>query len=123
MMDFENMTLTQAKEYCYMWRNSHQAPCEGTGCELLRRHICMDWVHEWDFDCLTPDELEICKAVGAKFVSVDKAGSGYVSLWRSKPMQDICGEYKGIDAYMGCISHDLFPSIKPGDCINVEELI
>lgn len=131
MIDFENMTLAQTREYCSKWSHEHGYPCEETGCELRRRHICRDWVHEWDFDRLTPQEFEICKALGAKWVSTDAEYPDIVSLWKSKPMVEDGDHYNsrfypkdGLKSeWISHINSELFPSVKPGDCIDVEELL
>lgn len=123
--DIGSMTLAHAKEYCFQWRHSHQAPCEKTGCELRRRHICMDCVHEWDFDRLTPEELEICKALGAKWITRSLESEHFCSLWSIKPSFDKIEShyFTGVEGYVATISSNKFPSVKPGDCINVEEMI
>lgn len=125
--DIGNMTLAQAIEYCSKWAHEHGYPCEKTGCELRRRHICMDWVHEWDFDRLTPNELEICKALGAKYVTRSENGL-CTELWSTAPMKRRDDDEKVYFVACGIgpianTDHSLFPSVKPGDCINVEELI
>lgn len=126
-MDFENMTLSQVKEHCRKWRLEHGYPCEETGCDLKRRHICNDWAHEWDFDKLTAEELEICKAVGAKYISIDKPVSlpDVVELWKEKPVLNGCSgiyENRAVDARLAAVSMQLFPSLKPGDCICVNDI-
>ena len=70
---------------------------------------------------LTEPELAICKAVGAKWVSRDKE-SDSVDLWGVKPIKK-CGFYKVNGEYpIATVRDDLFPSVKPGDCICVEEV-
>ena len=70
---------------------------------------------------LTELELAICKAVGAKWVSRDKE-SDSVDLWGVKPIKER-GFYKVNGEYpIATVRDDLFPSVKPGDCICVEEV-
>lgn len=122
-IDISSMTLAQAKEYCRKWSHEHGYPCEKTGCELKRRNICIDWVHEWDLDRLTPEELKICMAIGAKWISMDLGCDGYVSIWSEKPNRNNENGFENAKADIGCISAEKFPSVSPGDCICVEELL
>ncbi len=74
---------------------------------------------------LTEPELAICKAVGAKWVSMDNfQKTCLVYLWEHEPNIGLNGkEYvpSGEDeCELGSIKYDLFPSVKPGDCICVE---
>ena len=128
-IDIDSMTLSQAKAYCRNCRLSCIGHCEEVGaCELRNRHICMDWVHEWGFDRLTPEELEICRLIGAKWISKDKRNDvNTVDLWRQKPNGEVSGStyvYRNYEGFeVAAISDSLFPSVKPGDCICVEDLI
>lgn len=85
----------------------------------------MDWVHEWDFGRLTSEELEICRAVGAKWVTKDNYTTEcFVYLWAERPDAGNNGNtYGGAKKSFGKILGDLFPSVKPGDCICVDDLI
>ena len=76
---------------------------------------------------LTDKELEICRAVGAKWVALNDNGLK-VSLWNEKPnLEEYFLEkhkaYTG-DGYepIAYFIRDMFPSIKEGDCICVEDL-
>lgn len=73
---------------------------------------------------LTEKELAICKAVGAKWVSRDK-GVLVVELWRERPEME-GGVTKptfvaDTDCWVADVDCNLFPSVKPGDCICVED--
>lgn len=132
LADIGSMTFAQAKEYC----REHCLRIVGTEekcadrCELAKRNICgygnsYD-VYQWELDLISPHELEICKALGAKWVSRDEIG-GSVHLWKSMPKQ---AQLTPIKQYFGdghlsisTVSADIFQSVKPGDCINVEELL
>lgn len=72
---------------------------------------------------ITPEELAICKAVGAKWLCMDDAGFK-ADLWNTKPSKTDKGIYVafGVDP-MARLQPYVFPSLKPGDCINVEELM
>lgn len=129
--DIGKMTLAEAKEYCRKQRIErtpkykfcNESEC---GCELKRRNICIDWVHEWNFDRLTPEELEICRALEAKWVSRDGSCEGeVVHLWSSEPKQDEDGDYlySSDNAPIAAVFKGIFKSINRGDCINVEELL
>lgn len=122
-LDIGTMTLAQAKEHCRNFRLSHAGHCEEVGtCELRSRHICGDWPHEWEIvrDRLTPEELEICRAIGAKWASKDRHKMSNIEFWKDKPVLSGDGfTYSGGErlAYLPC--HCL-PSLKPGDCICVD---
>lgn len=126
-IDIGSMTLAQAKEYCSKRAHEHGYPCEKTECELRRRHICVGWVHEWDFERLTPQELEICRAVGAKWITKGEKARK-VDFWNATPMKRTDEDGKiyyvacGVDPF-GSLHDNLFPSIKPGDRICIEDLI
>ena len=127
-----NMTLAQAKEYCLKhstWIKEGRDDSCRKHCELGKRHICgfgcsYD-VFQWNLDRLrlTPQELEICRALGAKYISRDmvhtKCG---IELRAEKPTKDGHGEYVG-GYVLAAVDTSLFPSVKLGDCINVEELL
>ena len=72
---------------------------------------------------ITPEELAICKAVGAKWLCMDDAGFK-ADLWNTKPSKTDKGIYVafGVDP-MARLQPYVFPSLKPGDCINVEEMM
>lgn len=75
---------------------------------------------------LTEQELAICKLVGAKWVSRDGTHPGWenVCLWISKPEyqeKTYCGA--DLDDDIATFSTDYFPSLEPGDLVNVEEMI
>lgn len=74
---------------------------------------------------LTADELTICKLVGAKWVSRDKGDvddEKRVYLWEEKPGIDCHGVFRTSHSKnCGWLPAKHFPSIYPGDCINVEE--
>lgn len=77
---------------------------------------------------LTKEELEICRALGAKWVSRDDELGDVVNvdIWDDKPEKSSDGSYmayKKDTLHIAGINFKIFPSIKPGDCINVEELM
>lgn len=76
---------------------------------------------------LTEDELAICKLTGANYVTRDKNNDRYVLLWAEKPDQKTeDGRYLPKVGTVGApyceMWVDCFPSVKPGDCICVEEV-
>lgn len=78
---------------------------------------------------LTPDELTICKALGAKWVSRDDEEPSFSSMdvrfWKSMPSKGSRSYYtteSDSDAIALCDAY-LFPSLKSGDLVNVEDLI
>lgn len=123
-------TLNECKEYCRQFRKEHPGGfCEEHGCILNKRNICQDYIHEWYLDKLTPEEVEICRLLKAKWVirecTIDR---DYVYLFRSKPDFFTDKEDKKVTLLIndkhnsiGGLSAHLFPSVKKGDCICVNE--
>lgn len=77
---------------------------------------------------LTEKEQKICEAIGAKYVTMDmKTHYGRVDLWKKEPKCDADGNYKhttnGIfnEPVLACVLHEVFNSVKAGDCIYVGE--
>lgn len=117
--DIEKMTIKQAKEYCMKFRKLYGYPCKETVCELRKRNICMDWVHEWRIERLTQSELDICRLIGAKYVTRDILNEFYVLLWSENPEYDGAGSYTGDP--IACIGIEKFPSVKVGEIICLED--
>ena len=130
-LDISDMTLAQAKGYCKHLMGE-EPPC-GKVCDLKKSGICgsgglpCDW--KLDRAHLAPEELEICRKIGAKWVSMDEGGCiDRVLLWSNKPQTRInCSDNHSIvfDAFngecLGYLKHSKFPSVHPGDCICVED--
>lgn len=130
--DIGGMTLEQAKEYCIEKRKEATTFC-GDSCKLFQFCVCNGIsdgsVINWNLDRqrLTPEELEICRALGAKWVTLSERGLR-VDLWAEKPIQ--CRDENG-SIYFVCAGADnvamvkksAFQSVKPGDCISVEDLL
>lgn len=122
-LDIGSMTIAQAKEYCEKNRSDK---C-GKHCEFRRRHICgygcaVD-IYQWDLARLTPHELEICRVLGAKWVSKDNYKETVaVNLWNQKPELGDDGKVYRKGKIIADISVFLFPSVKQGDCICVDNL-
>ena len=71
---------------------------------------------------LTEQELAICKALKAKWASKDDSGLSS-ALWNTKPSR-MGGVYTA--SKIGPIARVktyFFPSLRPGDLVNVEELL
>lgn len=72
---------------------------------------------------LTEQELAICKAVGAKWVERQGEPFDYqVHLWSEKPDKSMNTEETS-RIRIGGIRTELFPSVCPGDLVNVEEIL
>lgn len=75
---------------------------------------------------LTKTELDICKALGAKWVSKEEAWPYTVQLWEYEPRCEIYDGSKSYEGKLGfpvsiaSISPDKFPSLKNGDLLCVE---
>ena len=75
---------------------------------------------------LTEQELAICKALGAKWVSWDKfhipeLRRGIVDLWKCSPHYN-GAQYSGT-GLLARVDIEMFPSLNPGDLVNVEEIL
>ena len=68
--------------------------------------------------CLTEQEKKICDDCSAKWVSRDMTGKT-VTLWESKPELEHNTYINKTFGAIGSLSIGLFPSVKPGDCIEV----
>lgn len=72
---------------------------------------------------LTEPEIAIMRAVGAKWVSRDERINGFCDLWENKP--SVCeGLYANRDKEtvpLASVKSRLFPTVKPGDCVEVAE--
>ena len=104
---------------CKDFKNSfHDKAAELMGLEVIEVE---------DKPHLTEAELAICKALGAKWVSRDGEGYNYmgvVKLWREKPqMGNSPCYYLTAGTYIATCELNCFPSLSPGDCVNVEELM
>lgn len=79
---------------------------------------------------LTEQELAICKALGAKWVSRGIEPFNFVEesvqLWSDKPIHTWKRSYSiehNTVYLLASMSAELFASVHPGDLVNVEELI
>lgn len=129
--DIGCMTLAQVKEYCQNHVNGG-FKCTEQSCEFLKRGICCsDFVKYRNLDLLTPQELEICRVLGAKWVSRDAQFPDTVDLWKSKPVVEEGDHYNSrfhpngerATQWIACFNSNIFTSVNLGRCINVEELI
>ena len=81
----------------------------------------------WDLpELLTEQELDICRSVGAKWVTLDpeKYYHAYVKFWDNKPSlyedgSGYHGDTGNAANLVGTVLANLFPSIHPGDCLAV----
>ena len=76
---------------------------------------------------LTEQELAICKALGARWVSRNECNYDNVNLWEIEPTKSVNTSPRQYIARNGsllaAVNVCLFPSLNPGDCINVEDLM
>lgn len=114
-------TLNEIKEECEKW---YDLDCRK--CRIYE--FCINLLEgerpgNWDLSekpRLTERELEICRLLGAKWLSRDDKENS-IDLWKDAP-EYFEGNY--IDGGMiGFVPSDCFPSVKPGDCICVKEFI
>ena len=69
---------------------------------------------------LTENELTICRATGAKWVTRDNTPIGFVCLYISEeqPPQSTRGDYVGTGK-LGVLDARVFPSLERGECVKV----
>lgn len=130
------MSGEEIKAYCHKMQGGrgycHQdCPLYDTHnivhCELMR-HRPSDWDTTTPREPLTTSEMEICRAVGAKWVTRDAVfNKDVVELWNVEPVESstVLEMYKGANddpycGYIGVLDRSLFPSIQPGDKICVD---
>lgn len=125
-IDISGMTAAQMQEYCNRlkasepWKDCNSFTRES--CELIKHNMCAgNWKIKLEPLRLTPKELCICKAVCAKWVSMDDtADCKSVRLWGEKP--SFGG--KIFFPYSDCLANtkkELFPSVRHGDYICVDD--
>ena len=112
-------TLGELKEWCYQYRKSHtNKPCEQI-CPIYQRGICCrEWVHEWDLEekpRWTEQEVELFRAIQVLYPKAEYVerikDSGVIGL-----SNNTCGWITDIDK-------DLFPAIRPGESVKLDEII
>lgn len=122
------MTLAEAKEYCEKKREEakeRNCYCEDI-CKFNNLNICGGFTpHTWIVDKhgLTDDELNICKALKAKWVSFGL--DGIVGFWDGMPDKiDMEGNYRPIRnvKLLGTAVAERMPSMERGECIYVYDM-
>ena len=115
-------TLGEAQAFCKKRTESQNWEGLGAECEgCLLNVVCAITASEWDLKeapRLTEPEIAIMRAVGAKWVSLDTSSMDEaVALWSDKPENDESGDFCSPLSVIAIVTADLFPSVKPGDCI------
>ena len=111
-------TLGGLKEWCYQYRKAHtDKPCEQT-CPIYQRGICRcEWVHERDLDeksSFTEQEVERAKAIKVLYPEICyiKNDDGWLR-----------GLTKGKESIFLDRVLSWFPSVHPGQCYTLDEII
>ena len=122
----KDWTFGELKEWCYQYRKAHtDKPCE-QACPIYQRGICRcEWVHEWDLDekpRFTQQEVEDAKTIkrifGAdNFTHIHKDEDGWPE------MMDGPGEDGTIGWCSIGMEKGMFPSIRPGETVTLDEII
>ena len=114
----KDWTLGELKEWCYQYRMVHtDKPCEQT-CPIYQRWICCrEWVHEWDLDekpRFTEQEVERAKAIKVLYPEICyiKNDDGWLR-----------GITKGKESIFLDRVLSWFPSVHPGQCYTLDEII
>lgn len=74
-----------------------------------------------EHEVLTDDEYEICRLLGAKWVTKDECWPHSVQLWDIKPKMYYYNDEKSYEGHVAIsnIQEDRFPSLKRGDIVSV----
>lgn len=111
----KDWTLSEAQEYC----RAHMAAlkkgyCEESDCELVKRGIChKDWVHDWNLDAFTQEEIDNARAIRRLIpnaTSVERIATEGLLIKR----------FKDTTVF---VDGSLFPSIKVGQTVNLLDII
>ncbi len=72
---------------------------------------------------LTPAELAICRALGARWVSRDNSDctDEWVDVWSARPERKGTVWDAGHEDHLAAVKVGLFPSLRPGDLAEVPE--
>lgn len=122
----KDWTLGELKEWCYQYRKAHtDKPCEQT-CPIYQRGICsLEWIHEWDIEekpRFTEQEVEDAKAIKRmfgddNFTHIHKDEDGLCE------MMDGPGDDPNVGWCAIGMEEGMFPSIRPGETVTLEEII
>ena len=122
----KDWTLGELQEWCYQYRKAHtDKPCE-QACPIYQRGICRcEWVHEWDLDekpRFTEQEVEDAKTIKRmfgtdNFTHIHKDEDGWTE------MMDGPGEDWTIGWCSIGMEEGMFPSIRPGETVTLDEII
>ena len=122
----KDWTLRELKAWCYQYGSTHtESPCEQT-CPMYHRGICSrEWVHEWDLDekpRFTEQEVEDAKTIKRMFgtdifTHIHKDEDGWTE------MMDGPGEDWTIGWCSIGMEEGMFPSIRPGETVTLDEII
>lgn len=126
----KDWTFGEVQEECLRSTNCYGCSFyrgEAEGCTVrrtLNSAYKFIWPSNWelrDSGRLTEPELAICRATGAAWVTMDKGGCAYVSLWILKPTMTDVGLWVSDIQSLGLVHRDKFPSVCPGDCVEVPD--
>lgn len=122
----KDWTLGELKEWCYYYRKSRTEKACEEDCDIHQRGICLKgWVHDWDLEetpRFTQQEVEDAKAIkrmfGAdNFTHIHKGENGWPE------MMDGPGEDGTIGWCSIGMEEGMFPSIRPGETVTLDEII
>ena len=116
-------TLGEVREVCDGYSICGDCPFCLDGGECVVDITPNRWDLEYipKFPALTEAERDIMWAMGAKWVSRGENGGEYVDLWGVKPLC-VKGNFFSEDGKppVACAVGACFPSVEPGDCIELE---
>ena len=122
----KDWTLRELKAWCYQYGSTHtESPCEQT-CPMYHRGICSrEWVHEWDLDekpRFTEQEVEDAKTIKRMFGT-----DSFTHIHKDEDGRTEMMDGPGEDWTIGWCSigmeEGMFPSIRPGETVTLDEII
>lgn len=123
----EEWTLKEAKRYC----DDKEGLCDWNDCPLYDK-ICekAPSVEDWHINThITEREINICKMLGANYITKSPGYLARAELWKCKEPPHLvkdgsmyeCFTSNEGGAFIAFIDATIFPNLKEGDCIAVED--
>ena len=122
----KDWTLEELKEWCYQYRKSHTEKACEEDCDIHQRGICLKgWVHDWDLENtprFTEQEVEDAKTIKRMFGT-----DSFTHIHKDEDGRTEMMDGPGEDWTIGWCSigmeEGMFPSIRPGETVTLDEII
>ena len=122
----KDWTLGELKKWCYYYRIFHTEKACEEDCDIHQRGICLKgWVHDWDLEekpRFTQQEVEDAEAIKRmfgddNFTHIHKDEDGLCE------MMDGPGDDPNVGWCAIGMEEGMFPSIRPGETVTLDEII